>query len=162
MLSISRCIPSSSSRRKKSKTSSAYTGTWREQIFGKPRIVSRWWDKKQGADHASMWNTAHARAWHPTCLPFFPEVIKVTKLLLTFPVSVASAERSFSTLRRLKTGMRNTMGQKWLTALAVCNIHKRYVDNHDVNDLCDNFIRKTDERSKVFQKNTSIFLYSFW
>ena len=27
-----------------------------------------------------------------TCLPFFPTIIKVTKLLLTFPASVASAE----------------------------------------------------------------------
>ena len=92
------------------------------------------------------------RNCHPTCLPFFPEVIKVTKLLLTFPVSVASAERSFSTLRRLKTWLRNTMGQKRLTALAVCNIHKRYVDNLDVNDLCDNFIRMTNERRKVFSE----------
>ena len=92
------------------------------------------------------------RNCHPTCLPFFPEVIKVTKLLLTFPVSVVSAERSFSTLRRLKTSLRNTMGQKRLTALAVCNIHKRYVDNLDVNDLCDNFIRKTNERRKVFSE----------
>ena len=40
------------------------------------------------------------------------------------PVSVASAERSFSSLRRLKTWMRSSMGEDRLTGLALLNVHK--------------------------------------
>src|SRR4029434_5028009 len=39
------------------------------------------------------------------------------------PVSTASAERSFSTIRRLKTYLRSTMTDKRLTGLALMNIH---------------------------------------
>ena len=39
------------------------------------------------------------------------------------PVSTASAERSFSTMRRLKTYLRSTMTDKRLTGLALMNIH---------------------------------------
>ena len=42
-------------------------------------------------------------------------VNSLLKILLTLPVSVASAERSFSSLRRLKTWLRNQMGQERLT-----------------------------------------------
>src|SRR4029434_3835252 len=39
------------------------------------------------------------------------------------PVSTASAERSFSTMRRLKTCLQSTMTDKRLTGLALMNIH---------------------------------------
>lgn len=39
-------------------------------------------------------------------------VNSLLKILLTLPVSVASAERSFSSLRRLQTWLRNHMGQE--------------------------------------------------
>ena len=39
------------------------------------------------------------------------------------PVSVAECERSFSTLKRLKTYLRNTMGQERLAGLALLNIY---------------------------------------
>src|SRR4029434_1756396 len=44
-------------------------------------------------------------------------------LKLTMPVSTASAERSFSTMRHLKTYLRSTMTDKKLTGLALMNIH---------------------------------------
>ena len=37
------------------------------------------------------------------------------------PVSAATAERSFSLLKRLKTWLRNTMMQDWLIGLALMN-----------------------------------------
>lgn len=40
-------------------------------------------------------------------------------LLVTLPVSNASAEGSFSSLHRLKTYMRSTVSQDWLTGLAL-------------------------------------------
>ena len=54
---------------------------------------------------------------------FYPNIHCVLKVLLTMPVSTASAERSFSTMRRLKTYLRSTMTDKRLTGLALMNIH---------------------------------------
>ena len=42
----------------------------------------------------------------------FSEVLRLASLCLCQPCSNASLERAFSTLRRLKTWLRNTMGQK--------------------------------------------------
>src|SRR4029434_4226454 len=53
---------------------------------------------------------------------FYPNIHCVLKVLLTMPVSTASAERSFSTMRRLKTYL-STMTDKRLTGLALMNIH---------------------------------------
>ena len=42
----------------------------------------------------------------------YPLLHTLLTILLTLPVSTASTERSFSTLRRLKTWMRSRMGKK--------------------------------------------------
>lgn len=55
----------------------------------------------------------------------FPDLVKVIKLLLTIPVSTASAERSFSAMRRIKTYLRSTMGEDRLSALAILSIEKQ-------------------------------------
>ncbi|KAJ8881845.1 hypothetical protein PR048_018331 [Dryococelus australis] len=44
----------------------------------------------------------------------FSEVEQLLKLLMTSPASSCEADRSFSTLRRLKTYLRNTTTQKRL------------------------------------------------
>ena len=40
---------------------------------------------------------------------FYPNIYNILKVLLTMPVSTATVERSFSSLRRLKTYLRSTM-----------------------------------------------------
>jgi len=45
----------------------------------------------------------------------FKEYHKLIKLYLTIPVTTATAERTFSTLNRLKTAIRSTMTQSLLT-----------------------------------------------
>ena len=55
----------------------------------------------------------------------FPNIHMILKVLLTMPVSTATAERPFSTLTRLKTYLRNTMGDERLTSLALLNIHQK-------------------------------------
>lgn len=55
---------------------------------------------------------------------FFPLIYNLLKILATLPVSTASAERSFSTLKRLKTYLRNTIGQERLTGLTLLNIYR--------------------------------------
>ena len=53
------------------------------------------------------------------CIPQFEEVT----IFATLPVTTASSERSFSTMRRLKTYLRSTMGEQRLTSLALLSVH---------------------------------------
>ena len=53
----------------------------------------------------------------------FPNLHCTFKVLLTMPVSTATAERSFSSLRRLKTYLRSTMTETRLSSLALLCIH---------------------------------------
>jgi hypothetical protein len=54
----------------------------------------------------------------------FPIISSLLTILLTLPVSTAGVERSFSSLRRLKTWVRSRMGETRLTGLALLNIHR--------------------------------------
>ena len=53
----------------------------------------------------------------------FPNIHAILKVLLTMPVSTATAERSFSGLRRLKTYLRSNMSETRLSGLALLHIH---------------------------------------
>ncbi|GBN81036.1 repressor of the inhibitor of the protein kinase, partial [Araneus ventricosus] len=55
---------------------------------------------------------------------FFPNIYILLKLLAVLPVSVATVERSFSNLRRLKTYLRNTTSESRLNGLALLSIHR--------------------------------------
>lgn len=54
----------------------------------------------------------------------FPCTHKALQLFCTLPVTTATPERSFSTLRYLKTYLRSTMGADRLNGLALMYIHK--------------------------------------
>ena len=56
------------------------------------------------------------------------EVHKVLLLYLTIPLSSATAERAFSTLRRLKSYLRSTMTQKRVNHVVLLNTHKDRAD----------------------------------
>ncbi len=83
----------------------------------------------------------------------YSEVEKLVRLLLVCPASSAAAERSFSSLRRLKTWLRSTMTQKRLNSVAVCHIHKSYLDALDLESLLHEFIIKCENRITLFGRN---------
>ena len=64
------------------------------------------------------------------------------RILLTVPVTVASAERSFSKLKLLKNYLRSTMSQERLNGLAMCCIEKTMLDSIDLDTLIDDFASK--------------------
>ena len=68
----------------------------------------------------------------------FPNIHIILKVLLTMPVSTASAERSFSSLRRLKTYLRSNMSEARLSGLALLHIH------HDMNIDLSGIVRDFD------------------
>lgn len=54
----------------------------------------------------------------------FPAINRLLKILATLPISTSTSERSFSTLRRIKTYLRNTTGEERLNGLALLNVHR--------------------------------------
>ena len=74
----------------------------------------------------------------------YPNISKCLHVLLSMPVSTATAERSFSSMRRLKTYLRATMTTERLSGLGLMNIHRdREVSAKHVVDI---FARRKDRR----------------
>jgi hypothetical protein len=70
----------------------------------------------------------------------FPNVKVLLGVLATLPVSTATAERSFSTLKRIKTYLRNSMGDNRLSGLALLSIHREI--NVQPPEVLDRFAKK--------------------
>jgi len=77
-----------------------------------------------------------------------PQVVKLLRLYLTLPVTSCTAERSFSSLRRLKTFLRSTSSQPRLNHIALLHTHRD--SSIDLEDICNNFIIKNEVRQKTF------------
>lgn len=66
----------------------------------------------------------------------FPNVHILLKILVTLPVTTCSSERSFSTMKRLKTYLRNSTSESRLNGLALMSVHRRInVPTEEVIDL---------------------------
>jgi hypothetical protein len=92
----------------------------------------------------------HTRTLSKEVQSYVPSVMALLHLLLLCPASSAQAERSFSSLRRLKTWLRNTMSQKRLNFVAVCHIHQTILDRIDTDALLKDFVQQSDIRQKIF------------
>ena len=69
----------------------------------------------------------------------FPELVQLLRLSLTFPVTTATAERSFSSLKRIKIYLRATMGQQRLNHLAILSIEHGLSGTLDLDAVIDRF-----------------------
>ena len=78
------------------------------------------------------------------------EVDKVLKLYLTLPLTSATAERCFSSLRRLKSYLRSTMTQNRLNQLMLLYAHNDRVDQLQLQDIAKEFIQKNRRRTSYF------------
>jgi hypothetical protein len=94
----------------------------------------------------------HLMKMSPEVRGMFPHVEALVRLLLVNPASSASAERSFSGLRRLKTYLRCTIGQARLNHVAVAHIHKTALDEIELKELMKQFVMYKDNRMAVFGK----------
>ncbi|XP_022856631.1 uncharacterized protein LOC111377737 [Olea europaea var. sylvestris] len=73
----------------------------------------------------------------------FSNVCIAYKILLTIPVTVATAERSFSKLKLIKAYIRSTMSWQILNGLTMLSIEKEIVEQLDYTKLIDIFASKT-------------------
>jgi len=81
---------------------------------------------------------------------FYPNLAIALRVLLTTPVTVASAERSFSTLKLIKTFNRSTMCQDRLSSLAIISIENVTARALDYDSLIDKFAEKKSIRQNRF------------
>lgn len=65
----------------------------------------------------------------------YPNLAVALRILLTLPVSVATAERSFSTLKLIKNYLRSSMSQERLSNLSIISIESSVLDNIDIHDI---------------------------
>jgi hypothetical protein len=80
----------------------------------------------------------------------FSSVTKLLKLYLLLPVTSATAERSFSSLRRLKTYLRSVMLQNRLNHVAILHVHQDVVDSLDLNYVVSDFVKAKTSRRSIF------------
>ncbi|EDO40596.1 predicted protein [Nematostella vectensis] len=75
---------------------------------------------------------------------FYPNVHVLLRILCTLSVTSAESERSFSTMKRLKTYLRNTMSTERESSLALISVH--YNRSLDVDAIIDTFATRHPRR----------------
>lgn len=78
------------------------------------------------------------------------QVMRLLQLYLVCPASTATAERSFSQLRQIKSYLRSTMKQERLNHLMLLASYPEELDNLDIEKLMKEFIMRNDQRSNTF------------
>uniref|UniRef100_A0A8I6XIQ0 HAT C-terminal dimerisation domain-containing protein n=1 Tax=Hordeum vulgare subsp. vulgare TaxID=112509 RepID=A0A8I6XIQ0_HORVV len=77
----------------------------------------------------------------------YPSISIAYRILFTVPVTVASAERSFSKLKLLKNYLRSTMTQERLNGLATLCIEKKLLDDIDIDPIISDFESRNVRRN---------------
>ncbi|XP_025425056.1 zinc finger MYM-type protein 1-like [Sipha flava] len=72
----------------------------------------------------------------------YPNITTSLRIVLTIPVTVASAERSFSKLKLIKNHLRSTMSNERLTGLALLSIESHLAQELDLEDIVQDFASK--------------------
>ena len=79
-------------------------------------------------------------------------MFKQIKLILwyaTMPLSSATAERTFSAMRRLKTWLRTTMCENQITNRMFAVLHKSRMQAVDINKVAKEFINSGDMAKRL-------------
>ena len=106
------------------------------------RLVNKW--KKEDV------NTVPSSAIEALCschADIYPNVYMLHPVLGTLPVSTATSERSFSTMRLLKTYLRSSIGNGRMTRLAMLSIHKDH--QIDRKKIMNDVVASSNHRSDL-------------
>ena len=81
--------------------------------------------------------------------PAYESVFKLLQITLTIAVTSAECERSFSTLKRVKTRLRTRMLEERLADLAILSIEKEIMTSLDLDNIVDQFAASDNNRRIV-------------
>ena len=93
----------------------------------------------------------------PLTMDLFPAVVIFLCWFITPMSTTAENERSYSTMRRLKTWLRSSLSDARLTWLVVCSINKDGLHSVDLEKVANEFINIKPGRGKVFGRFYGIF-----
>lgn len=79
-----------------------------------------------------------------------PNVVTICKLLLVNPATTATAERSFSLARRIKTWLRSKMLAARFNSMAILHEHKQLTDSLSLTEVANEFVSKNESRKFIF------------
>jgi hypothetical protein len=82
--------------------------------------------------------------------PYLPVANIAYRILLNILVTVASAERSFSKLKLLKSYLRTTMTQERLNGLATIALENNILEMINYEDMIEDFISRNTRRMMLF------------
>lgn len=103
------------------------------------RWIQRWRDDDLAREYSTLEKTL-AIATEAS----YPNIRRCLLVLLSMPVSTASAERSFSVMRRVKSYLRSTMTTQRLSGLGLLNIYREKEIRAD--RVVDIFARRRNRR----------------
>jgi len=106
--------------------------------------VQRWVNKWKKEDVSTVPSSA-IEALCACHADIYPNVYILLTILCTLPVSTATSERSFSTMRRLKTYLRSSIGNERMTGLALLSIDKDH--QIDREKIMNDFVASSNRRS---------------
>ena len=79
-----------------------------------------------------------------------PQIHKLLKLYLSVPLGSATAERTFSVMRRVKSWLRSNTSPNSLNNMMFSNIHKERMDEVSVLDVAKEFVDVSEQRRMFF------------
>ena len=104
--------------------------------------------KKEIAKHTTLRDLVRMLFVHYNSVTFW-EVVTAKLLFMTLPVTVASAERSFSKLKIIQSYLRSSMGQERLSGLAVLSVEITRAGTMDLNALVNDFAELKARRMSI-------------
>ena len=88
----------------------------------------------------------------------FPNIFHLLHIALTICVTMAQCERSFSSLKRIKTYLRSTMSEQRLQSLSVLSIERKVSKTLSLDKVIDRFASQ-DKKDRAY--NLFLFLLLF-
>ncbi|CAI6354144.1 unnamed protein product [Macrosiphum euphorbiae] len=79
---------------------------------------------------------------------YYPAIFQILNIFISLPPATCTIERSFSTLRRVKTWLRSTTGEDRLNGLCMMSLHRERVNANK-----DNFIQDVINMFGIKRRN---------
>ncbi|VVC33495.1 HAT, C-terminal dimerisation domain [Cinara cedri] len=107
-----------------------------------------WYTKYSNLTSFELKNKNAIQVYFQTSSDVYLLISKLFQIFITFPVSTAKGERPYSTLRRLKTYLRNYSGQIRLNGLSLLKYIHRDI-NVNINDIIDELAKTSKRKMSV-------------